>query len=85
MLLAAGQGSRLGQPKALIVVGGQSLARRGIALLQPAAPGRSSSSPARPVPAFSVRLVLTLAAPSTPRTMPGLPAAPARSAATWPG
>jgi CTP:molybdopterin cytidylyltransferase MocA len=33
VLLAAGQGSRLGQPKALIVVGGQSLARRGIELL----------------------------------------------------
>ena len=34
ILLAAGQGSRLGQPKALIVIRGQSLARRGIGLLQ---------------------------------------------------
>lgn len=34
ILLAAGDGSRLGRPKALIVIGGQSLARRGIALLQ---------------------------------------------------
>jgi CTP:molybdopterin cytidylyltransferase MocA len=34
ILLAAGDGSRLGQPKALLVVGGQSLARRGITLLR---------------------------------------------------
>jgi CTP:molybdopterin cytidylyltransferase MocA len=34
ILLAAGEGSRLGQPKALIMVGGQSLARRGITLLR---------------------------------------------------
>jgi len=34
VLLAAGAGSRLGRPKALVVVGGQSLARRGIALLR---------------------------------------------------
>jgi len=34
VLLAAGEGSRLGEPKALIVLGGRSLARRGIALLQ---------------------------------------------------
>jgi CTP:molybdopterin cytidylyltransferase MocA len=34
ILLAAGDGSRLGRPKALIVIGGQSLARRGIALLR---------------------------------------------------
>jgi len=34
ILLAAGDGSRLGQPKALVIVGGQSLARRGITLLQ---------------------------------------------------
>ena len=34
VLLAAGDGSRLGQPKALIVLGGQSLARRGIGLLR---------------------------------------------------
>ncbi len=34
MLLAAGSGSRLGQPKALLVVGGQSLAARGVALLR---------------------------------------------------
>jgi len=34
VLLAAGSGSRLGRPKALVVVGGQSLARRGIALLR---------------------------------------------------
>jgi CTP:molybdopterin cytidylyltransferase MocA len=34
ILLAAGDGSRLGQPKALVVLSGQSLARRGIALLQ---------------------------------------------------
>jgi CTP:molybdopterin cytidylyltransferase MocA len=33
ILLAAGQGSRLGQPKALVHLGGQSLAARGIALL----------------------------------------------------
>ena len=34
VLLAAGSGSRLGRPKALVVVGGQSLAGRGIALLR---------------------------------------------------
>ena len=34
MLLAAGDGSRLGQPKALVMVGGESLARRGITLLR---------------------------------------------------
>jgi CTP:molybdopterin cytidylyltransferase MocA len=33
ILLAAGQGSRLGQPKALVEIGGQSLAARGVALL----------------------------------------------------
>ena len=33
ILLAAGQGSRLGQPKALVEVGGESLAARGVALL----------------------------------------------------
>ncbi|HSR86906.1 MAG TPA: nucleotidyltransferase family protein [Streptosporangiaceae bacterium] len=33
ILLAAGDGSRLGQPKALVVLGGQSLARRGVTLL----------------------------------------------------
>ena len=34
VLLAAGGGSRLGRPKALVVVGGQSMARRGITLLR---------------------------------------------------
>jgi nicotine blue oxidoreductase len=34
ILLAAGEGSRLGRPKALIELGGRSLVRRGIALLQ---------------------------------------------------
>jgi CTP:molybdopterin cytidylyltransferase MocA len=34
ILLAAGDGSRIGRPKALVVIGGQSLARRGIGLLQ---------------------------------------------------
>jgi CTP:molybdopterin cytidylyltransferase MocA len=34
VLLAAGDGSRLGQPKALVVLGGQSLARRGIGVLR---------------------------------------------------
>lgn len=34
VLLAAGSGSRLGQPKALVVVGGRTLAARGIALLR---------------------------------------------------
>jgi CTP:molybdopterin cytidylyltransferase MocA len=34
VLLAAGAGSRLGRPKALVVVGGQSMARRGIRLLR---------------------------------------------------
>lgn len=33
ILLAAGQGSRLGQPKALVEIGGEPLAARGIALL----------------------------------------------------
>lgn len=33
ILLAAGEGSRLGRPKALIELGGRSLLRRGIALL----------------------------------------------------
>jgi CTP:molybdopterin cytidylyltransferase MocA len=34
VLLAAGEGSRLGRPKALVVLGGQSLARRGIEMLR---------------------------------------------------
>jgi nicotine blue oxidoreductase len=34
VLLAAGSGSRLGRPKALVIVGGQSMARRGISLLR---------------------------------------------------
>ena len=34
MLLAAGEGSRLGQPKALVELGGQTLAERGVALLR---------------------------------------------------
>src|SRR5215469_5729744 len=34
VLLAAGSGSRLGQPKALVMVAGQSLAVRGVALLR---------------------------------------------------
>ena len=34
LLLAAGEGSRLGQPKALVRVGGVSLADRGVALLR---------------------------------------------------
>jgi nicotine blue oxidoreductase len=34
VLLAAGSGSRLGQPKALVVLAGQTLAARGIALLR---------------------------------------------------
>ncbi|MHB1596055.1 MAG: nucleotidyltransferase family protein [Streptosporangiaceae bacterium] len=34
LLLAAGTGSRLGRPKALVEVGGRSLAERGIALLR---------------------------------------------------
>jgi CTP:molybdopterin cytidylyltransferase MocA len=34
VLLAAGVGSRLGRPKALVLAAGQSLARRGIALLR---------------------------------------------------
>jgi CTP:molybdopterin cytidylyltransferase MocA len=33
VLLAAGDGSRLGRPKALVVIGGQSLALRGVRLL----------------------------------------------------
>jgi CTP:molybdopterin cytidylyltransferase MocA len=34
LLLAAGSGSRLGQPKALVELGGQSLAERGVELLR---------------------------------------------------
>lgn len=34
ILLAAGEGSRLGQPKALVELGGQTLAQRGVALLR---------------------------------------------------
>jgi CTP:molybdopterin cytidylyltransferase MocA len=34
VLLAAGDGSRLGQPKALVELGGQTLASRGVALLR---------------------------------------------------
>jgi CTP:molybdopterin cytidylyltransferase MocA len=34
VLLAAGDGTRLGQPKALVELGGQSLAARGVALLR---------------------------------------------------
>jgi CTP:molybdopterin cytidylyltransferase MocA len=34
VLLAAGEGSRLGQPKALVVVGGLTLAERGVSMLR---------------------------------------------------
>ncbi len=34
LLLAAGEGSRLGQPKALVEIGGMTLAERGIAMLR---------------------------------------------------
>jgi CTP:molybdopterin cytidylyltransferase MocA len=34
ILLAAGEGSRLGQPKALVEIGGEPLAQRGVALLR---------------------------------------------------
>jgi CTP:molybdopterin cytidylyltransferase MocA len=34
ILLAAGEGSRLGRPKALVELGGQTLAERGVAMLQ---------------------------------------------------
>ncbi len=34
ILLAAGEGSRLGQPKALVELGGRTLAERGVALLR---------------------------------------------------
>ncbi len=34
VLLAAGEGSRLGRPKALVQLGGQTLAERGVALLR---------------------------------------------------
>ena len=34
ILLAAGSGSRLGQPKALVELGGETLAQRGVALLR---------------------------------------------------
>jgi CTP:molybdopterin cytidylyltransferase MocA len=34
VLLAAGSGSRLGRPKALVIIGGQSLVERGVALLR---------------------------------------------------
>jgi nicotine blue oxidoreductase len=34
ILLAAGEGSRLGRPKALIEIGGETLAQRGVALLR---------------------------------------------------
>jgi CTP:molybdopterin cytidylyltransferase MocA len=34
VLLAAGQGSRLGQPKALVELGGETLAQRGVAMLR---------------------------------------------------
>jgi CTP:molybdopterin cytidylyltransferase MocA len=34
VLLAAGEGSRLGRPKALVEIGGEPLARRGVALLR---------------------------------------------------
>jgi CTP:molybdopterin cytidylyltransferase MocA len=34
ILLAAGSGSRLGQPKALVEIGGETLAQRGVALLR---------------------------------------------------
>jgi nicotine blue oxidoreductase len=34
VLLAAGEGSRLGRPKALVEIGGRSLAERGVALLR---------------------------------------------------
>ena len=48
VLLAAGAGSRLGQPKALVEIGGQSLSAAGSALLRDGGAGRSSWSPARP-------------------------------------
>jgi len=62
ILLAAGDGSRLGQPKALVVIGGQSLARRGIELLQ--------AGGASPV------IVVTGAATLGAAELAGAPAAP---------
>jgi nicotine blue oxidoreductase len=52
ILLAAGEGSRLGQPKALVEIGGQRLADRGVAML--------SSGGADPI------IVVTGAAPVEP-------------------
>ncbi|HEX8006671.1 MAG TPA: NTP transferase domain-containing protein, partial [Trebonia sp.] len=34
ILLAAGEGSRLGRPKALVELGGQTLAERGVTMLR---------------------------------------------------
>jgi CTP:molybdopterin cytidylyltransferase MocA len=58
VLLAAGEGSRLGQPKALVEFGGQTLAARGIQLLR--------AGGAEPV------LVVTGAVPLTPAQLPGV-------------
>jgi nicotine blue oxidoreductase len=58
VLLAAGSGSRLGRPKALVVVGGQSLVERGVALLH--------DGGARPV------IVVTGAAELTGQPGPGV-------------
>jgi CTP:molybdopterin cytidylyltransferase MocA len=58
VLLAAGEGSRLGQPKALVEFGGQTLAARGIQLLR--------AGGAEPV------LVVTGAVSLTPAQLPGV-------------
>jgi nicotine blue oxidoreductase len=61
ILLAAGDGSRLGQPKALVTIAGRTLAERGIALLR-----EGGTDPvlvvtgAAPIPAATLHIVYNL-------------------------
>lgn len=57
VLLAAGEGSRLGRPKALVELGGQTLAERGVALLR--------AGGAEPVLVVTGAVALTMAAART--------------------
>jgi nicotine blue oxidoreductase len=67
LLLAAGQGSRLGRPKALVQIGGKTLAERGVAMLR-----RGGAEPVIVVTgaaAFSLPGVITVHNPDWPSGM----------------
>jgi CTP:molybdopterin cytidylyltransferase MocA len=73
ILLAAGDGSRLGQPKALVTIAGQTLAERGVALLT-----EGGTDPvlvvtgAAPVPAATLHTVYNLRTVYNPEWRSGM-------------